>query len=220
MALLGLIFLLIIVAWLSVNVDRAIAERKRAQQSTTQLRLQHFRAWADTGFTGNRTLQQWLAQLPDEAIQALIDKLMEFCVDLGFELDWVLAKKTAHDAALAARLHEIVAQYVESCYDAYLSQGDIRVFETWLNYNEAPFGKDQQAFAERLLTQLIDVGVSPPASQSLLTTPDKERDTYIHYAVREAAEKDPHAFRSVLKNVLSTPVDAAHVQMPGKNGAA
>lgn len=217
MALLGLIFLLIIVAWLGITVDRAIAERKRARQSTTQLRLQRFRDWADTSFVDNRTLQQWLAQLPDEAIQALIDKLMEFCVDLGFELDWVLAKKTTHDAALVGRLHNIVAQYVESCYDAYLSQDDIRVFETWLSYNEAPFGKDQQAFAERLLTQLIDVGVSPPASQSLLNTEDKEREVYIHYAVREAAEKDPHAFRSVLKHVVSsghTPRPAT----PSQNG--
>lgn len=211
MSLSSLIFLLIIVALLGVNADRSIAKRKRKQRSTTKRRLQHFRNWADASFTDNRTLQQWLAQLPDEAIQAIIDKLLEFCFDMGFELDWVLEKKTAHGVVLTARLQEIVAQYVESCYEADLSQDDIYVFETWLNYNEAPFGKDQQVFAEHLLIQLIDAGVSPRASQSLLITPDKERDTYIHYALREAAQKDPDAFQSVLKNVLATPLDLAQV---------
>ncbi|MBI1296947.1 hypothetical protein GC175_18500 [bacterium] len=211
MSLSSLIFLLIIVALLGVNADRSIAKRKRKQRSTTKRRLQHFRNWADASFADNRTLQQWLAQLPDGAIQAIIDKLLEFCFDMGFELDWVLEKKTAHGVALTARLQEIVAQYVESCYEADLSQDDIYVFESWLNYNEAPFGKDQQVFAEHLLTQLIDAGVSPRASQSLLITPDKERDTYIHYALREAAQKDPDAFQSVLKNVLATPLELAQV---------
>lgn len=220
MALLGLIFLLIIVAWLGITVDRAIAEREQACQATTQLRLQRFREWAESSFADKRTLQHWLAQLPDEAIQALIDKLMEYCFDLGFELDWVLVKNTTHDVALLGRLQNIVAQYVESCYEAYLSQNDIRVFETWLDYNEAPFGKDQQAFAERLLTHLIDVGVSPAASQSLLNTEDKEREVYIHYAVREAAEKDPQTFRSVLKHVLSSPVVDGQSQIPDRNKAA
>ncbi len=69
-----------------------------------------------------------------------------------------------------------------------------------------PYGKEQRALAERLLRQLIDVGISPTAAQSLLVALYTERVAYIHQAVREALEKEPRAFRSVLKNVLATPV--------------
>jgi hypothetical protein len=206
MALFGLVVLLVFFVWLGIVVDRRLDAQRRGEEAAMKMRVQRFRAWGNSVFAGQHALHRWLAQLPDKALRAMLERLLELCADLGFSLDWVLEKRIVDDAMLAARLEDIVAQYVKSCYDAYISQEDIRCFEAWLGYNAMPYGKEQRALAERLLKQLIDVGVSPTAAQSLLVAPDTERVAYIHQAVREASEKDPRAFRSVLKNVLATPV--------------
>jgi hypothetical protein len=207
MVTVSLLLLLAFFIWLAIFANRRIQAYKDAQTTSTEQKLQIFRTWAATTFADTPVLQQWLAQLSDEAVEALMAKLSEFCIDLGFQLDWLLEGKTAQDATIAPRLQTIATQYIHSCYEAYLTQDDIRVFEVWLEYNEQPFGKKQQDLAERTLTRLIDVGVSPQAARSLLTMPNKERDVYIHHAVQEAAEKHPHAFRSVLKSVITAPVN-------------
>ena len=219
MALFGLVVLLVFFVWLGIMVDRRLDARRRGEEAAMNVRLQRFRAWGNSAFVGQHALHRWLTQLPDNALRAMIERLLELCADLGFSLDWVLEKKIVEDAMLASRLEDIVAQYVKSCYDAYISQEDIHCFEVWLAYNAMPYGKEQRALAERLLTQLIDVGVSPSAARSLLTAPDTERVAYIHQAVREASAKDPRAFRSVLKNVLATPVAPVVEGSPRSEGS-
>ena len=87
---------------------------------------------------------------------------------------------------------------------AYLVQADVNAFEKWRAYLEEPFAKEHHLLAESVLEHLIDEGVSPPEASSLLTTTEKERDVYIHYAVREASEKHPVAFHSIFKSVVTS----------------
>ena len=81
-------------------------------------------------------------------------------------------------------------------------QEDVKVFQTWQDFTQHPYRQDQQALAQRLLAQLLDQGLTPAAARSLLTAPEKEREVYVVQAVREAAEKHPAAFRTVLKAVV------------------
>jgi hypothetical protein len=217
MAMYGLLLLLALCAWFAIAGDRYIQKRRRAKTTSARQKNQMFRDWAQASFAGNSGFQRWLAELTDEAIEALLAKLAAFCFDLGFQIDWLLEGKIAQDAALASRLQTLASQYVEACYEASQLQDDIGVFEAWRDYREHPFGKKQQALAQRLLTQLIDDGVSPAAAQSLLTRPEKERGIWVDSAVREAASKNPPGFRSALKHVLAAPVNAEAANAPTNN---
>jgi hypothetical protein len=211
-------------AWLAVFADRRIQARKQARlvaaepETETKLdqrwrapwrrsqpleQVQAFRAWAVATFADQPVLQQWLAALSDDAIQLLTTKLTDFCTDLGFEFGWLLEHKVDQEGTLSPRLQTIAVQYIEACYQAYLVQDDIKVFQTWQDFTQHPYRKDQQALAQRVLAQLLDHGLTPAAAHSLLTAPAKEREVYIVQAVREAAEKQPDAFRAVLKTVVT-----------------
>ncbi len=238
MGLITLFVLLGVFAWLAVVADRRIQARKQADlaaaQSTTETKLarnwrapwrrprpiektQTFRAWAVTSFADQPALQHWLAALSDEAIQLLTAKLTDFCTDLGFEFDWLLDHKVDQEGTLAPRLQSIALQYIAACYQALLVQEDVKVFQTWLDFTEQPYRKEQQALAQYLLAKLLAQGLTPPAVQNLLTAPEKEREIYVVQAVREAAQKHPAAFRAVLKNVLNIAVDTPSATEPIAN---
>lgn len=218
--------------WLAVWTDRRIQTRKQAQleaavatpssetkpalgwrlpwqQSQPSTEVQAVRAWAVATFTDQPDLQQWLASLSDDAMCLLTAKLADFCTDMGFPFEWLLTQKVDQDEALATHLRAIATQYIAACYHAYLLQDDMTVFQTWQEFTDHPYRKPQQVLAQRLLVQLLAQGLTPPAAQSLLIAPEKEREIYVVQAVREAAEKHPIAFRSVLKTALNTPADPA-----------
>lgn len=164
---------------------------------------QAFRTWAAVTFANQPPLQQWLAALPDDAIQPLNAKLADFCTDLGFTFAWLLEHKVDQDATLAPRLQTIVIYYIEACYQAYLLQEDVKAFQIWQDFTQHPYRQDQQVLAQRLLAQLIEQGLTPTAARSLLTASEKEHAVYVVQAVREAAEKYPDAFRAVLKALVT-----------------
>lgn len=232
MGLLILLLLLIFFAWLAIAVDRRIQARKQAhaaavatqpasepqpnqgrrvpwRRSQPTKAVTAFRTWAVSTFADQPTIQHWLAALGDDAIELLTAKLSDFCHDLGFEFDWLLEHKVDEDHVLAPRLQAIVVQYIEACYQAVIVQDEVKAFQAWQDFAQHPYRKEQQALAQRLLARLLAEGLTPPAAQSLLTAPEKEREIYIVQAVREAAEKHPAAFRAVLKTVLNPSADPA-----------
>ena len=208
MGLITMLLLFVLLGGVAVVVERRIRARRRLQMLNTDKRMSAFRKWAERSASLNPLHRQWVANLSAEAIQALVGRIDDFCTDLGLRLEWLVSQNEKGENPLLPLVNRIVGNYVDACYQAHQAQDDVLAFEVWQAYIEQPFEKDHQSLAQRLLVHLIDAGISPPAASSLLTTSDKERDVYIHYAVREASEKHPAAFRSVFKSVI-TSTDAA-----------
>lgn len=204
MGLVTLLVLFVFLGTVAFVIERRIRARRRQQMINTDQRVSAFRTWAQTSTTLNQLHRQWVASLSAEAVQALVGRIDDFCTDLGLRLEWIFSQTEKGESTLLPVLNKIVGNYVDACYQAYQAQDEVIAFEVWQAYVEQPFEKDHQSLAQRLLVHLIDAGISPPAASSLLTTSDKERDVYIHYAVREASEKHPAAFRSVFKSVITS----------------
>lgn len=232
MSFVTLLVLLGCFAWLTVWVDRRIKaqqevnEARAAMQSPPEpIWKQYwplfwpqaqpmnaagaFRPWAATTFATQPDIQHWLAALSDNAIQLLTAKLTDFCTDMGFEFSWLLQHTVDHDVTVAPHLESIAVHYIEACYQAYVIQDDIKVFQAWQDFTQNPYGKEQQVLAQRLLIQAFDQGLVSINAESLQTAPAQERAVYTVQAIREAAEKQPNAFRAILKTVLKTPPDVA-----------
>lgn len=220
-----LLFLLIVFAVVAIWVNRRIGAHRQAQateadgeagskqgwfangaRARTKERNRAFRAWAVTAFAGQPSIQRWLAELPDESIALLTPKVIDFCTDMGFEFTWLLDHTLDQERTLALRLQAIASRYIQSCYEATLTLGEVMAFQSWQEFTRTPASKAQVALAQRVLAQLIEDGVLPPTDQSQPAAPTREAEAALIQTVQEAAEKYPTAFRTAWASVICTPL--------------
>jgi hypothetical protein len=204
MGLVTLLLLFVVFSVVVVLVEMRIRAYRRQKTVAKEQNVLSLRLWVKTTTNMSPQLRQWVLNLSDEAIYVLVKRLNDFCTDLGLRLEWLFSQNAQDDRSVVPVINQIVANYLDACYQAYLVQDDANAFEKWRAYLEQPFAKEHHSLAERVLDHLIDEGISPPEASSLLETTDKERDVYIHYAVREASEKHPVAFHSVFKSVITS----------------
>lgn len=198
------VLLFVVLASVAILVERRIHSYRQQKIIGKEQNVSSLRLWVKTTTSMSPLLKQWVLKLSDEAVYALVKRLNDFCTDLGLRLEWLFSQNAEDDRTVVPVVNRIVVNYLDACYQAYLVQADVNAFEKWRAYLEEPFAKEHHLLAESILEHLIDEGVSPPEASSLLTTTEKERDVYIHYAVREASEKHPVAFHSIFKSVVTS----------------
>ncbi|SJM96097.1 hypothetical protein [Crenothrix polyspora] len=80
------------------------------------------KAWAETSLTKDKALQAWLLALPSEGLQALGEKIAEFCVEMNVELNWLINPATEIDPAVKQAAEETVIDYCKICLKAVQNQ--------------------------------------------------------------------------------------------------
>jgi hypothetical protein len=73
------------------------------------------KAWAETSLAKDKVLQAWLLNLPSDGLQALGEKIAEFCVEMNVDLSWLMNPATEVDPAVKQAAEEtvmIIAKFV------------------------------------------------------------------------------------------------------------
>lgn len=83
-----------------------------------------FRAWVETStlMAREQALQTWLLGLPVEGLQALAEKVAEFCVEMDVELEWLFDTEADVDPNAKAAAEEMVIDYCKICLKAVQNQ--------------------------------------------------------------------------------------------------
>lgn len=80
------------------------------------------KAWAETSLANERQLQAWLLALPSDGLQALGEKIAEFCMEMNIDLDWLVNPATEIDPAAKQAAEEMLVDYCKICLKAVQNQ--------------------------------------------------------------------------------------------------
>jgi hypothetical protein len=80
------------------------------------------KAWAETSLAKDKVLQAWLLNLPSDGLQALGEKIAEFCVEMNVDLSWLMNPATEVDPAVKQAAEETVIDYCKICLKAVQNQ--------------------------------------------------------------------------------------------------
>lgn len=81
-----------------------------------------FRAWAESSLGNESALQAWLVGLPNEGLQALAEKVAEFCVEMDVDIEWLFDAEAEVDPNAKAAAEEMVTDYCKICLKAVQQQ--------------------------------------------------------------------------------------------------
>lgn len=76
------------------------------------------KAWAQASLADEPALQEWLLSLPKEALQALGEKVSEFCREMNVELGWVIHPGSDVAPQSKTNAESIVIDYCKICLKA------------------------------------------------------------------------------------------------------
>lgn len=80
------------------------------------------KAWVETSLGNEKQLQAWLLALPNEGLQALGEKIAEFCTDMNVDLNWLLNPVAEVDPGAKRAAEEMIVDYCKICFKAVQSQ--------------------------------------------------------------------------------------------------
>lgn len=170
--------------------------------------------WSNQALVEDQMVKQWLNTLPEEVFADFAQALATFCNQMNFELSWLLDHAVDQQPTLAPMLAEVVTDYARACRTAALAQPDISVFKTYQAFVQSPYEKAHHAFAQKLFTQLVERGLTPPISPTLFMATEHERQIYMVQTIRQAAEKRPAEFTQTLRTVVAAPTASATASTP------
>lgn len=81
-----------------------------------------FKAWVQTSLEDEPVLQKWLLSLSEESLQALAEKVAEFCQEMNIELDWVIDPEADISEKSKKNAASIVTDYCKICLKAVNNQ--------------------------------------------------------------------------------------------------
>ncbi len=82
------------------------------------------KVWAEASLGNERQLQTWLLALPSEGLQALGEKIAEFCNEMNVDLTWLTDTETDTGVNPVAKqaAEEMVIDYCKICLKAVQNQ--------------------------------------------------------------------------------------------------
>lgn len=175
-----------------------------------------FQTWADATIEDDQ-LRTWLTRLSPEAISALTEQLADFCVNLGFELPWLLDGSLDRDPEIKQGAVAVVSSYCQACWNAAQSYANYELFKLLLEIEHEPFMRKHHDLGRRLFAELVKREMADAAPPELFMASEKERQTHMTKAIQQAAESNREMFKAVLKDVLvaqATVASAAAVEPP------
>ena len=80
------------------------------------------RIWAESSLGSEQEIQSWLLALSNDGLQALGEKLAEFCLQLNVDLQWLSDPAKAIDPLVKQSAEEMVIDYCRVCLKAVHNQ--------------------------------------------------------------------------------------------------
>jgi|GEM_PF-2938848 hypothetical protein len=80
------------------------------------------RAWAETSLENEQEIRIWLLALPNDGLQALGEKIAEFCLQMNVDLQWLIDPAKTFDAMRKQSAEEMVVDYCKVCLKAVQNQ--------------------------------------------------------------------------------------------------
>lgn len=182
------------------------------------------RDWLAAIFVENPAERVWFASLTPEQFKVLRSELTAFCVELGFDLVWLVEQASFKPAALEQTGKTIVTHYCRAVRAAVLVHDEMQALQRYQAFLTNPTSKENLTFGQQLYTHLVDEKLAPAATPELLMAGEKERQSFAVEAIQAAAEQNNAAFSALLKAVvLGVPAPQGAVSEPPKptmhNGA-
>ena len=171
------------------------------QPSSTAQQLQ---TWAVQTLAETSPLREWVMALTGEEMLILADRLNVFCVDLGFELNWLFDPMLADNLELRGAMTEAVTAYCTAVWQTVLVRDDIHAYKAFLAFEKDPQQQENREFGQQFYAQLTAKGLVPLAPPDLVLATDVERDAYVLAAIRQLALRDNFAFKQTLRTVMQT----------------
>ena len=153
----------------------------------------------------------WLQGLPDEDLAGFVKELAAFCKGLDFELAWLVDPEVTGEMKQA--VEEAVGVY---CLAAWKGR-EVGPFVAYRAWQSAPGKKENQLFAQKLYSKLVEAGLAT-STPDLLLASEKERQAYVAEAI-EAADAQAHkAFVGLLRDVAGelAALEVEEKQAPAK----
>lgn len=181
--------------------------RKRLGKDKKE-QAERFQTWAATNIS-DTGLRAWLTGLSPEAASALTEQLAEFCINLGFELDWVLTDQLAKDPEIAQHARSVIEAYCLACWRAAQGYNEFETFKTIQDILQAPFARERQELSQRLFAELVKHNMAPSVPAELFVAAEKERQEHMAQAIQQAAETNREGFKQALKDASRVEVEAS-----------
>lgn len=172
-----------------------------------------FQTWADANIEDD-LLRTWLTHLSPEAASALTEQLADFCVNLGFELPWLLDSSLDRDPEIKRGATAVVTSYCQACWNAAQSYVNYELFKLLQEIEQEPFVRKHQDLGRRLFAELVKREMADAVPPELFMASEKERQAHMTHAIQQAAGSNRDMFKAVLKDVLAAQAAAARVQQP------
>jgi hypothetical protein len=178
-----------------------------------------FQTWAD-GNIEDSDLKAWLTGLSPEAASALSAQLADFCVNLGFELDWLLEGNMNQDPEIKQESLAVVTAYCRACWNAAQSYTDFELFRLLQEIEQEPFARKRRDLGRRLFGELVKREMAASIPPELLLASEKERQEHMARAIQQAIEADRGKFKIVLKDVLEAEKTGADIEDSSQSAAS
>jgi hypothetical protein len=167
-----------------------------------QERARKFQTWAEAHIE-DADLKAWLTGLSPEAASALADQLADFCVNLGFELQWLLDGNMDHDQEIKQEATAVVTAYCRACWRAAQNYNDFELFKVLREIEQSPFSRKNQDLARQVFGELVKREMAASVPPDLFLASEKERQEHMASAIKQSAETERDKFKTVLKDVLA-----------------
>lgn len=206
------------------NVMENMTGWVRRLTGNRQVESRRFQEWADANIK-NHDLKEWIVNLSPEAAQALTEQVAEFCVNLGFELEWLLEGRLAQDPEIEAGAREVVVSYCSACWRATQEFADFELFKTMRAIEQNPFDRAHHGISRKLFAELVKADLAPSVPAELFVASERERQEHMTQAIRQASTSDREAFKRALRNAIiaehepaANPKDASTEQAGNQQG--
>lgn len=144
----------------------------------------------------------WLHSLNNKQTDELLHQVAETCQRANVDLNWLLAARAQGEMARA--LQDTVLNAALAMYRAHA----LEPFARLESYRQNPNARGNQKFGQQVFAKLVDAS-SMTIPANLMLASEKERRTFAHAAIEQAAQENQDALIAIVRDVMN-----------GKNGAA
>lgn len=176
--------------------------REQVQGKSNTILAQEFRTWTEKGLTEKPALQNWLANLSDEAFELLTSKLADYCHEFNIDLNWLVEGRLDKNPSLKQQVEQIVTDYCANCWQAVQIQENVQSFSIIDAIQQNPNNKKYRDLSQKLFTELVKQNLASQPEVELYTASDKERWQYIGQEIANATSKHPQKVDGLLKELL------------------
>lgn len=138
----------------------------------------------------------WLRGLNNKQTDELLHQVAETCQRANVDLNWLLEARAQGEMARA--LQDTVLSAALAMYRAHT----LEPFARLESYRQNPNGRGNQKFGQQVFARLVD-SQSMTIPANLMLASEKERRTFAHAAIEQAAQENQDALIAIVRDVMN-----------------